>query len=529
MNVIEAFERSALQRKNDPALVVGSYQATHAELLTMVCVLAARLVAAGVQRGDRVGVGLANPAASLSTTFALAHIGAVSISLPVPLPDADLDAIGQRTGMQWLVHGRSQPHEIGCVPAQRQLAFGPLGQPPEPGLRVPFTVECDPGELWRVSLSSGTTGAHKGIEWTHGASVLIVGLRAGVMPTQSGEKVLLALDPAMNFALHNALRVLVAGGCVVFPAGKAAEDILQACEQHQPTQMVATTGNALAVLRIRRERDRLTTPMPHLRRLSVGGATLSPQMQAALRESVCADVQSNYGATEMGMVGLADSALLEQMPQAVGRLLPWVEAQALDAQGQPLPPGQRGRLRFRSPAMSRGYCGADAAASGAYRDGWFHSNDVGVITRDGVILLDGREDDVLNLLGVKVDPARIEAVIEEDPAIVESAVVTVADDLGAPMLVAVIVAPNGADAQALMKRCADRLGANCQPRGVVTVPGLPRNAGGKIQRDVLRSQLRVGRKPAEGTDAPATPAARAQAAPEQDARPAAPDDALRFE
>jgi acyl-coenzyme A synthetase/AMP-(fatty) acid ligase len=524
MNIIEAFERPALLRKNDPALIVGDYQATHAELLTMVCVLAARLVAAGVQRGDRVGVGLANPAASLSATMALAHIGAVSISLPVPLPDADLDAIGQRTGMQWLIHARSQPHALGCLPAERQLAFGPLGQPPEPGLRVPFPVDCAPDELWRVSLSSGTTGAHKGIEWTHGASVLIVGLRAGVMPTQPGDKVLLALDPAMNFALHNALRVLAAGACVVFPATRSADDILKACALYQPGQMVATTGLALAVLRARRERDGATAPLAHLRLLSVGGATLSPQMLAALRESVCPEVHSNYGATEMGMVGMADSALLDQMPHAVGRLLPWVEAQALDAQDQPLPPGQRGRLRFRSPAMSRGYSGADAAASDAYRDGWFHSNDVGAITRDGVILLEGREDDVLNLLGVKVDPARIEAVIEEDPAIVESAVVTVPDELGAPMLVAVIVAPSGADVQALMKRCAERLGGNCQPRGVVTVPALPRNAGGKIQRDLLRSQMRVGRKPADG--AADTKAAQAERpAP----KPALPDDALRFE
>ncbi len=518
MNVAELFEREARSRQDQPALVMGKYKATHGELFAMVCVVAARLHAAGVKRGDRVGVCVRQPVAGIALTLALAHIAAVSVAVPVPIADELLDTIAGDCGMTYVVHDRESHHALKRIPAERQFMFSALGERPGPDLRIPVIVPAEPDEVWRVSLSSGTTGKPKGIEWTHGCSILTANLRRVVAPTTSRDRVLLAMDPAMNYAVHNWLRTLQAGACIILPVSRSSEDAMRAAVANEATQVITTTGTALGMVRFARSEEAPRTgPIPGLASIWVGGAMMSPQLREALAESICPAVFNNYGATEIGMAALADPALAAQHPDCAGRLMPWVEAQAVGPDGAVLPPGKRGLLRFRAPNMARGYSKGSGADDKAFRDGWFHSSDRGAVTPDGILWLDGRGDDVLNLAGVKIDPTRIEAVIEEDAAITESAAVVVSDAIGAPILVAVIVAPQGADVEALRQRCLRKLGANCQPKGVVTVASLPRNAAGKIERDVLRSRVRLGPKADTAAASVPTPA------------PQIPDDALKFD
>jgi len=516
MNVAELFEREVRSRQDQPALLMGKYKATHGELFAMVCVVAARLHAGGVQRGDRVGVCVRQPVASIALTLAVAHIGAVSVAVPVPISDELLDSVAADCGMSWVVHDRTSHHVLQQVAPGRQFMFSALAERPQPDLRIPVMAPAGPDDVWRVSLSSGTTGKPKGIEWTNGCSVLTATLRRVVAPTSAQDKVLLAMDPAMNYAVHNWLRTLNVGACVVLPVSRSSEDAVRAAIEHGPTQAITTTGTALGMVRFARgEESGLTGPIPGLASIWVGGAMMSPQLREALAAHISPAVFNNYGATEIGMAALADPGLAAQHPECAGRLMSWVEAQAIGPDGKVLPPGKRGLLRFRSPTMALRYSGPAAAGDQSFRDGWFYSSDMGTVTPDGLMWLDGRGDDVLNLAGVKVDPTRIESVIEEDPAIIESAVVVVPDAIGAPILVAVIVAPQGADAAALRERCLRKLGANCQPKGVVTVPSLPRNAAGKIERELLRSKVRMGQKSAD--TAPPAP------------QPAVADDALRFD
>ena len=166
MNITQAFERQARSRQDQPAILMGQYKATHGELLAMACVVAARLQEAGVGRGDRVGVAVGNPVAGISLTLALAQVGAVSVGLPIPIRDDALEAISANCCIRYLVHARKEPHAIRHVPAARQLVFASLSARPGPELRVPPMAMTEPGDIWRISLSSGTTGTPKGIEWS---------------------------------------------------------------------------------------------------------------------------------------------------------------------------------------------------------------------------------------------------------------------------------------------------------------------------------------------------------------------------
>ena len=100
------------------------------------------------------------------------------------------------------------------------------------------------------------------------------------------------------------------------------------------------------------------------------------------------------------------------------------QAEAVDEAGVPLAPGASGLLRFRRPGMANEYYRNPQATALAYRDGWFYPGDTGRIDADGVMYIEGRADERLNLDGRKVEPEPIEAVLQSHPAVAEAAVFT---------------------------------------------------------------------------------------------------------
>ncbi len=492
MNVAEVFERQAMQSPDRLAVRWRSQEASYRDFLKMVLLLAGRLQEAGIGPGHRIGNTVSNPVSNMALTLAIAHLGAVSVSLPTPVSAESLEATGRASGMTHLVHARETPFDNSVVPPERQFSFAALSAKPEAGLRVPPLAQMEAHDLWRITLSSGTTGAPKGIERSHGGSCQLPVLTRGLIPTGPQDRVLIAMDVAMNFAVHHSLRALYSGACVLLPQDLKAETVLKAIHEEGATQLVTTTGVALSLARLAQDpASSYHRPAPSLKVMNAGGAAVSPQLTALLREHVCPDLYINYGAAETGLVAMSDAQLQARDPACSGRLVPWIEAQATGEDGKPLPTGQVGRLRFRGAGLATRYC--DGSGAEAFEDGWFQSNDIGRLTLSGLIYLDGRENEVLNLAGVKIDPARLEAVIQQDPAIIESAAVLLKDALGGPVLVAVVVAPGGpVDAEALKERCARALGVHARPKAVITVPSLPRNDAGKIQREVLRRKMRLG-------------------------------------
>ena len=213
-------------------------------------------------------------------------------------------------------------------------------------------------------------------------------------------------------------------------------------------------------------------------------------------------VDAKVLAMARGFVAQADASLLAHDPATAGRVLPWVELEAVDDDGRPLPPGATGQLRMRSPYLASGYIGATGAAAAAFRDGWFYSSDRGMVTAEGLVYLDGR-DDVLNLDGVKVPASRIEAVVAQDPAILECVALTMPDRVGQAQLLMVVVAPQGVDGEALRPRCLDALDPALVPAAVLVVDQLPHNSAGKVVRHEVAALVRRLAATPAGATAPA--------------------------
>ncbi len=488
MNIVEPFVRQALADPARPALVIGDATVSYGQLLVYVRRLAARLQDLGLQPGERVAVSSGATAGNMALALAVAHVGAVSVPLEPNTPAQHYGAMVERLGVNYIVHSQAQDMAIAAASLKAQFRFDWLmGTAPEkPQVRI---ADVAPGTPWRIVLSSGTTGLPKGIALAHGSTMLNTHLTRGLFPVDSSDRLLLGMRPNMGFSTHYWLRCLHVGACVTLLVNEEPQEALRLLHGTPITMMVTTPALAMGMaVECRRQGSPYVQPPPGLKRLNVGGGKLSPQLRDTLRRHVCANMYVNYGATETSGAAIADLQTQDRHPESAGRLVPWAEAQAVDEQGQPLPPGQEGKLRFRSPTMAAGYVGVDADQAAAFRDGWFYSNDVGVVTAHGYLVLAGRTNDVINILGNKIDPERLEKIIMQDAAILDCVLVDVPAELGQSMLAAVVVAPQGFDRDALLARCA-AVHPTYQPRFVVQADVIPRNSSGKVMRAAVRQKL----------------------------------------
>src|SRR5690606_316615 len=116
--------------------------------------------------------------------------------------------------------------------------------------------------------------------------------------------------------------------------------------------------------------------------------------------------------------GGATSRLYESDdPFDAGHITPGSSVEVVDEDDVPLPQGEVGRIRHRSFGMVHEYVGEPEATARAFRGGWFYPGDLGFIRSDGGLTLTGRETEVLNAGGVKIDPNRVDHAAMENPSV----------------------------------------------------------------------------------------------------------------
>jgi long-chain acyl-CoA synthetase len=156
-----------------------------------------------------------------------------------------------------------------------------------------------------------------------------------------------------------------------------------------------------------------------------------------------------------------------------------------------LPTGERGEIVVRGPSVMLGYLNKPAETARALHDGWFRTGDLGFKTERDEIILAGRIKDVVNVAGIKVAPVEIEAALNDHPAVSESAVLGVADDMYGEVVVAFVkpVPASSTGERELMRFLQQRLMSFQVPKSIVFVDEFPRNTMGKIDKNALRTRV----------------------------------------
>lgn len=487
MNLFEPIQRVALRRGRHPAIIWQDKTLTYAALLSAIERIAGALHEKGVRAGDVVAVQAYTLATHVPLALGIARLGAVSLPFTVT-GHVWAPEIASMCRARFLVHGGDDARDFGIRGLAGQFTMEELGR----SHAVAPPVADVPGDSpWRIALSSGTTGRPKAIPCSHESQLLKGAIFRALVASPADERMLVGMGPAVMFAANFWLRALLAGRTLVGSEAHPAA-MFDAVHRHGVTHFVTSPGNAIAMMDFARSRGSAALkPAAAMRALVLGGSAVSSAQLQRFKERLAPNVFVVYGATEVGVVALSDTATQEADPGCAGAIPPWVEVQALAQDGSVLPVGKAGRLRMRVPGMASSYLlPDDDPSSQAFRDGWFHSSDIGCVTPEGTVRLRGRDDDVINLAGVKVDPADVEAVLARDAAIVECAVFAIALGAGSPQLAAAIVAAGEIDGAALRDRCLREIGPAGAPHFVFRVAALPRNEAGKLVRGQLLDCVR---------------------------------------
>lgn len=220
-------------------------------------------------------------------------------------------------------------------------------------------------------------------------------------------------------------------------------------------------------------------------RLVLTGSVLSKAVALEARLRLSSDIVITYGATECGSATMGPSTILEADAGAAGYPVPGARVEVVDAEGRPLKSGEQGEVRITNERMSAGYIDDPEATARAFRDGAFYPGDVGRLRADGLLVIEGRTDERMNLGGRKFLPNLMEEVAMACPGVADAAAFAVPDEQGLDFCWLAVV--QGPDFQ--RDRLAELIAAqgdDLPPVRFAFTESIPRNQAGKVERERLR-------------------------------------------
>jgi len=350
---------------------------------------------------------------------------------------------------------------------------------------------CDEDAMAAILYTSGTTGRSKGAMLTHGnllSNARVLQVAWGWQP----DDVLIHALPifhvhALFVALHGAL---INGSRMIWLNKFDPQRVIARLKDASVFMGVPTLyGRMLADTSLTREAAR------HLRLFISGSAPL-------LLETFN-DWQARTGHTILERYGMSETIMLtsnpyrsqdgERLGGTVGFPLPGVGLRVCSDAGQDLPAGEIGGIEVRGPNVFKGYWRMPEKTKEEFTaDGWFKTGDVGRIDASGRVTIVGRSKDLIISGGYNVYPAEIEGYINDMPGVAESALVGVSHPDFGEVGVAVVVGKPGArlDGDAITASLKSRLANFKIPKRCFVVDDLPRNAMGKVQKNLLRDQYK---------------------------------------
>ena len=481
---------------------------TYAQTEHTVRRIAARLLADGVEPGDRVAMQVEKSPEALALYLATLRIGGVFLPLNTAYTGSEMDYF----------IGDAEPRVLVCSPERHEehaaratstastygtdgtdgavgaaaLIVETLGTAGEGTLldadaAVEVSHEAAVDEPAAILYTSGTTGRSKGAVLTHGN--LASNCEALLQAWQYTEEDRL-IHALPIFHIHGlfvaANMTLVAGASMHWLPTFDAEAILDLMPTSTVLMGVPTFYTRLL------KNERLTEEACASMRLFVSGsAPLLASDHEAFAACTGHAILERYGMTETGMntTNPYDGA---RRPGTVGMAFPGVEIRVADREtGQPVPDGEVGMVDVRGPNVFSHYWGMPEKTAAEFRDdGYFITGDLGRIDEHGHLCIVGRDKDLVISGGYNVYPKEIEELIDAHPSVSESAVIGVPHADFGESVVAVIVPAVGATPQptAILEAISVDLARFKQPRAVKIVDALPRNVMGKVQKAELRKR-----------------------------------------
>jgi malonyl-CoA/methylmalonyl-CoA synthetase len=451
--------------------------------------------AAGLTPGDRLAVQVEKSPQALAVYAAAVQAGIVFLPLNTAYTADELGYFVSDSGAKLLLCDPARADALRAVADASGAALLTLGADgagtlAEAAQAQPETFETTPrgaDDLAAFLYTSGTTGRSKGAMLTQtnllsNAEVLVDYWRF------TGDDVLLHALPIFHthglFVATNV--ILLAGASMIFlPKFDTGEMIANV--PRATTMMGVPTFYTRLLDDPRFDRDLVS----HMRLFISGSAPLLAETHVAFEERTGHRILERYGMTETNM-NTSNPYEGERRAGTVGFPLPGVELRITDPDtGAEQPQGGVGMIEVRGPNVFKGYWNMPEKTAEELREnGFFITGDLGVIDARGYVSIVGRAKDLIISGGYNIYPKEIELLLDDQPGVLESAVVGVPHPDFGETVVGFIVPEKGAvpDLDAIAEAAAGSLARFKHPRKLILLDALPRNTMGKVQKNVLRAE-----------------------------------------
>ncbi|MBM4339902.1 MAG: long-chain fatty acid--CoA ligase [Deltaproteobacteria bacterium] len=510
MQVIGDIARLNAKRYPDKkALIMGNDTLTYSQLNRQANQLAHGLLSLGVTPGDRVAVLSFNCIECVILQYAVAKCGGIAVPINFRYKNEELIYAINNSNPKVLFFGaefaslveEAKTEFISLVQvialSGETLASGmTLGKLMEGMSTSEPAISIDPGSPFLITYTSGTTGVPKGVLASHAAFLHIYTGLALEGDVHNGEVTLVTMPLFHTGGMHALVQptLLMGGTAVIMGKGFDPEKILDAVERYDISMtMWVPTMLAMLVNHPKVTKYRLVS----LKKIWYGSSAISPTILEASMAIFKTGFYQWYGQTETGMVSVLRPEDHAERSQFTGREMFNADLRIVDEEGKDTRLGETGEIiSSQTPLGMIGYHNMDQATQKTVRNGWIHTGDLARVEGDGYFTIVDRMTDMIISGAENIYPKEIEDAISSHPSVLEVAVFGIPDEIYGESVCAVVVKKGGYQVTSddIISHCAAKMSGYKKPKRVEFIDELPKNASGKVTKNILREPYWAGRK-----------------------------------
>lgn len=510
---VDFWNRNARLCPDQPALSDGCSTYTWRDGAHAIEAISGALVEAAIPRDGVLLVQAQNSALLVLFRLACEVVGIIPAFLHIGFRRSEIEAVARKICPVGALVGSDGRNNLLALYEQLKTALG---------LRQLFSVEAQdvgyqsvaqfareaarphtearrirPYEMTGIVTSSGTTGLPKCIEYS-------------CWPRLASARVYIErLKMTQRDVILSAIPFYTGGGDMQFHAAPQAgakfmvmprftpDDFCAFVDRESITGAVMVPTMIARILQLEHLRD---YDLSSLRWVVSGGGMLPFDVGARFEDATGAKIIQGYGLMDYGALashGVDDPR--EARLRSNGRLLPGTELRICSEDGVALPDGTTGHIHARGPHCNGGYIGDDVSMRAAWRDEFFSTGDLGHVTADGWLVLDGRAKDIIIRGGQNISAFEVETILCRHPAIADAALVKMVDEEMGERACAFVVLRDGAELDffqmvAFMK--SQQIASYKIPERLECVSEFPMTAAGnKVNKRLLEQRLKPKETP----------------------------------
>ncbi len=453
-----------------------------------------------IGKGDRIAICSRNNSEWITTFFAAAKLGAMLVPLNTRLHVEELLYVIKSCSPKALIYESNfsdYAQKLRTVSSLKVFAqIGNSPRPIDPLFDSIFTDEIIPDppvvasgdDPFLLVFTSGTTGRPKGVVITHN-NLYFNAVGALITLDFREDERYLAVTPLFHISgLVLTTLIVHRGGTIIAMPDFHPVKIWDVIEQEKITSFMSVPPMLIVMLQVPdwQKRNRAS-----LRNVFCGGTFVPPDL-LRVYNSLGIGTSIVYGCTEAsGALSFFYHKMGIDKCHTVGKPLPFSEIKILDPiSGKEVAPGNVGEVVARAPYITPGYWQNEEETRKVLRNGWLYTGDLGKLDEDGFLVLVDRLKDLIVCNGENVYPAEVEAILQNIEGVAETAVIGIPHPTYGEVPRAYVVPKPGYNLteEDILEHCYERLAVFKCGKDVRFVKSLPRNAFGKVVKDVLRKQ-----------------------------------------